>query len=269
MLDFALAQVAVRLVPGDVCVPFPNDKKLLIPPKMKGAAHFVCPGLCEFEEMCFVMHFLRPDDLFIDVGANIGAYTVLASGVAKAATIAFEPSPATYRYLVQNINLNQLDRAKSLNLALGSEEGVIQLTEGLGTENYVRPAGDPSKGVEVQVALLDKIVAHLEPCLMKVDVEGFETKVLAGATQTLQKHSLRAMIVERTGNGLRYGFDESLLHRNIQNAGFIPSAYSPPKRQLRRIPGDASGNIIYVRDFDRAEARLREAKAFEFGGLTI
>jgi hypothetical protein len=41
MLDFALVQVASRLVPGDVSVPFPNQTRLLISPKMKGAAHFI------------------------------------------------------------------------------------------------------------------------------------------------------------------------------------------------------------------------------------
>src|SRR5437879_3722358 len=76
---FCLTQLKVRLFPGDVCVPFPNGTKLMISPKMKGATHFITPGLFEFEEMSFVMHFIRPDDLFIDVGANVGAYTVLAS----------------------------------------------------------------------------------------------------------------------------------------------------------------------------------------------
>jgi hypothetical protein len=51
---------------------------------MKGAAHFIYPGVCEFEEMAFVLHYARPTDLFVDVGANIGAYTVLAAGASGA-----------------------------------------------------------------------------------------------------------------------------------------------------------------------------------------
>src|SRR5262245_49492831 len=94
---YCLAQTGVRLIPGDIGVPFPNETKLLISPRMKGATHFISPGLCEFDEMCFVAHFLRSDDLFVDVGANVGAYTVLASAVAASRTIAFEPNPGTFR----------------------------------------------------------------------------------------------------------------------------------------------------------------------------
>ena len=150
--EFCMAQVAVRLVPGDVCVAFPNQTKLLISPRMKGAAHFISPGLCEFDEMCFVAHFLRPGDLFADVGANVGAYTVLASGVAGARAVSFEPSPGTFQYLAQNVKLNDLtEKVTALNAALGRQEGKLRLTENLGTENYVCPVGADSDGVEVNV----------------------------------------------------------------------------------------------------------------------
>ena len=72
-VQFCMAQVAVRRIPGEIAVEFPNRTRLLIPPLMKGAAHFITPGLCEFEEMCFTVHFLRPGDSFVDIGANVGA----------------------------------------------------------------------------------------------------------------------------------------------------------------------------------------------------
>src|SRR6185503_10159883 len=133
-VDFCVAQAAVRRIPGEVCVAFPNDTRLLIPPLMKGAAHFITPGLCEFEEMCFVLHFLRPADIFADVGANVGAYTVLASGVAKARTVCFEPTPSTFVYLARNVALNNLQNlARPVNAAVGKSKGEIRLTETLGT----------------------------------------------------------------------------------------------------------------------------------------
>jgi hypothetical protein len=51
-------------------------------------------GLHEFSEMGFLLHLLRQNDLFVDVGANLGSYTVLASAVCQARNIAFEPVPA-------------------------------------------------------------------------------------------------------------------------------------------------------------------------------
>src|SRR3954468_21688101 len=127
MWNFLVSQVAARMVPGDTCVSFPNGTKLLISPRMKGAAHFITPGLCEFEEMSFVMHFLRPEDLFVDVGANVGAYTVLASGVAGAHAISFEPSSSSYDFLQRNVRLNAMqDRVMTYNVALGSEKGAAR-----------------------------------------------------------------------------------------------------------------------------------------------
>ena len=82
--EYGFIQVAARLVPGEVCVEFPNRTRLLVSPRMKGAAHFIAPRLNEFNDMAFVMHFLQAGELFADVGANVGAFTVLAAGVAGA-----------------------------------------------------------------------------------------------------------------------------------------------------------------------------------------
>jgi len=67
----------------------------------------------------------------VDVGANVGAYTVLASGVAGAKSISFEPSPSTFWYLARNVKLNDLEKlSEPFNLALGKEEGQMHLTKG-------------------------------------------------------------------------------------------------------------------------------------------
>ena len=269
-LDFCIAQVAVRLVPGDIAVAFPNSTRLLISPRMKGAAHFISPGLCEFDEMCFVTHFLRAGELFADIGANVGAYTVLASGVAQARTTAFEPSPTTFRYLIDNVRINGLsERATGLNAALGEKEGVLSLTDNLGTENYICPTGGSERGIQVKVMTLDRAFADASPKLMKIDVEGFETEVIAGGERVLSTKALEAMIVERGGLNMRYGYDENALHTLIRKHGFVPCSYSGLSRTLLRLPNEAEGNIIYVRDMDKAQERLRTASAFQFSGRQI
>lgn len=270
MWNFCISQVAARMVPGDTCVSFPNGTKLLISPRMKGAAHFIVPGLCEFDEMSFVMHFLRPGDLFVDVGANVGAYTVLASGVAGANTVSFEPSASSYEFLRRNVQLNgMLDKVATHNVALGSEHGVARFTEGLGTENHLSADGDLSGTREVKVEALDTMLQGLKPTLLKIDVEGFETRVLAGATQTLREPSLQAFIVERSNLGTAFGFDENKLHGEIRALSFTPTVYSPLSRSLTRLPDEALGNIIYVRDFAAAQRRLKEALPYEFGGHKV
>jgi hypothetical protein len=76
---------------------------------MTGATGNIYSGLHEFEDMGFLLHFLRPDDLFVDIGANIGSYTILASAAIGAATIAFEPVPDTHEWLRLNVAINNVD----------------------------------------------------------------------------------------------------------------------------------------------------------------
>ncbi len=73
---------------------------------MNGATGNFYTGLHEFEDMSFVLHALRSTDVFVDVGANIGSYTVLAAAVVGAQCIAFEPILETYGHLLQNVNLD-------------------------------------------------------------------------------------------------------------------------------------------------------------------
>ncbi len=266
VLEFVIAQLSARLRSGDVCVEFPNGTRLKFSPRMKGAAHYISPRLCEFEEMAFVMHFLRDEDLFVDVGANIGVYTVLASGVAHARTIAFEANPTTFETLQKNLELNALQpKAQAVNTALARAEGTLEITDELGTENFIARGGTGRRTRSVRASTLDQALSDQVPTLIKVDVEGFETEVFAGASRTLAANGLKAMIVERSNNGARYGFDETALHDRIRAAGFGPCRYLPFARKLERLDPTELGNIIYVRDVESANARLLAAAPFRLG----
>lgn len=268
MFDFCVAQIASRALPGDVCVEFPNRTRLLVPPRMKGAAHFIYPRLCEFGEMSFVIHALRDTDLFVDAGANIGAYSVLAGAVAGARVIAFEPSPSTFECLRRNILLNGLAaRASVRQTAVGRAAGTVKFTEGLGTENSVVRDGATAGAVEIRVARLDDELAGEKPFILKMDVEGFETEACAGAEKTLAEPSLQAFIIEKSGGGRRYGFDEESLHQKIRSTGFRPFEYLPLERELKPLAPTADGNLIYIRDEQLVRTRLREAKPYEIDGL--
>ena len=270
MRSFACAQLGAKLVNGDVCVAFPNNTRLLVPPQMKGAFHFIWPGVYDFEEMSFVMHFLRPEDLFIDAGANIGVFTVLASGVTGARSIAFEPGPSAYQFLARNILLNNLSAVASpRNMALGNQLGKVRFTAGLGTENHIVQGESSVESVEVEATTLDEQAKNLEPTVIKIDVEGFEHAVLAGAVNCLAKPSLQALIVERVGNADQFGGDETALHKNIRSQSFVPCTYDPLKRSLVQIPEESFGNIIYIRDMASANEKLRQAKPYQFAGRSI
>ncbi|MEI9959690.1 MAG: FkbM family methyltransferase [Limisphaerales bacterium] len=269
VMEYGFVQIAARLVPGDICVEFPNHTRLLVSPRMKGAAHYITPRLCEFEEMAFVMHFLRPDEMFVDVGANVGAFTIMAAGVAGARVVAFEASPDTYEMLRRNIQLNGFqERVKAIHAAAGRSEGTAHFSIGLGTENCVNlKSGDHS--IAVKMTTLDKELAETPPNLLKVDVEGFETEVFAGAAKILRQPGLQTIIVERNNLGARYGFDEAPLHREIQSCGFTSCNYDPFTRKLFKLNDGTAENIIYARDIASANERLRTAPAFTLGDLSV
>jgi len=268
--QYGFIQIAARLVPGEICVEFPNRTRLLIPPHMKGAAHYITPRLCEFEEMAFVMHYLRPEDLFVDAGANLGAFTILAGGVAGSRVLAFEPNPDTFGTLTRNIHLNALgERIKPVNAAVGRAAGQIRMSNGLGTENHVATDGEQSGVITVKQTTLDDELGAGAADFLKVDVEGFESEVFAGASQTLQNPRLQAMIVECNESGGRYGFDEEALHRQIRGLGFQPCRYEPFTRRITSADRQAGGNIIYLRNLEAAAARVKKAAPFQLDDLRV
>lgn len=268
--EYGFIQLATRLVPGDICLEFPNQTRILVSPRMKGAAHFIAPRLFEFEDMAFVMHFLRQGELFADVGANVGAFTVLAAGVAGAKAVCFEPSRETFEMLSRNVRLNNLsDRVRPVNAVVGRTAGSVKFSSGLGTENHVASTAEAGNSVTVPMTALDQELATNPATLIKVDVEGFETEVFGGAEGTLKNKTLQAIIVERNGSGNRYGYDEAALHEKIRHHNFQPCSYDPFKRELRPLGDGDGGNIIYVRDPAAAAKRLLAAPVFEFGALKI
>lgn len=131
-------QLSQSIYPKTVVHTFTEKTRLNVKKGMTGATGNIYTGLHEFPDMGFVLHFLRKEDVFGDVGANIGSYTILASGHVGARTIAFEPIPETFYWLKKNIKLNQLEaKVHAFNIGLGSETGVLRFTATHDTVNYV------------------------------------------------------------------------------------------------------------------------------------
>ncbi|CAI8722954.1 Methyltransferase FkbM family [Methylococcus capsulatus] len=265
-------QLGSRLLPGEVVCPFVNDACLVVRPGMTGATGNVYVGLHEFEDMAFLLHYLRPEDLFVDVGANVGSYTVLAGGGIGAACLSIEPLPQAFAALRRNIAVNEMGgRVQALNLGLASQPGVLRFTSRLDTVNHVlSKEEDHADAVEVPVRTLDEVVGDASPALLKMDVEGYETEVLAGAQRVLANPALRALILELNGSGRRYGFDEDAIRRQLRDLGFIACSYHPFERALTpRAETAVGGNTLFARDLEYVENCLRTAPAFRLLGREI
>lgn len=250
---FARWQVESRLK-REILFDWIDGARLVVRNGMTGATGNIYCGLHEFADMAFVLHFLRPDDLFIDVGANVGTYTVLASTVCGARSIAVEPDPETMNCLKKNIAINALkDRVCTIEAALGPEQRTQRFTVGLDTVNRMARPGD-TQTQAVQVRRLDDVLAGKKPTLIKLDVEGFEPEVLAGAQETLEKPSLLAIESE---------CNEPTVASRLINAGFEQVFYDPFSHRFSQTAAWHQNNALYVRNREACEARLKSARRFQ------
>lgn len=277
LIRYARWQIGSRLVPGPVAAKFVNESMLLAKPGLTGATGNIFVGLHEFEEMAFLLHLLRPSDLFVDVGANVGSYTVLASAASGANSISFEPNPETFNWLRRNIDLNGVaNKTEIYCAAVGSKEGTATFTVELGCANHIVQSTTvdetqiEKKNQVVAVLTLDGSMQGREPILLKIDVEGFETDVIKGASSLLKSSNLRCIIMELVGHGKNFGFDENAIREEVYSHGFQEFHYDPFERKLiNSAENTRSANTIFIRDLPFVEQRLESAKPFSVLNMSM
>lgn len=241
--------------------PWIEGTRLAVRSGMTGATGNIYCGLHEFADMAFVIHALRPGDLFLDIGANVGSYTVLASGVCGARSIAFEPDPGTALNLHRNVTLNDIGRLVTVHeTALGAEAGQVSFTVGRDTVNRVADS-DEGETRLVPLSRLDDIPGVLEPTVIKLDVEGYEDQVLAGAARTLASPSLMAVETEAL---------DGPIARTLESHGFHRKFYDPFARRLLDAPGTHDpSNALFVRNEDALGRRLADAPRRKIAGVMV
>lgn len=261
-------QLASRLAPGPIVVDFVSGTRLLVTPGMAGATGNIYVGLHELEPMAFVAHLLRPGDRFADVGANVGTYTVLASGVAGAATTAFEPIATTHARLVDNVRLNGLSGlVEARREGVASEVGTLRFSTDADTMNRVVGAAASGAVADVPVVTLDGALAS-EVTAIKLDVEGFEEPALRGATRLLRSPALLAVVVETLGGRSADGRPDGV-QRLLTGAGFTACSYAPLERALAACAHGVQANTLYVRDRAEVARRLAGARPLRVLGRDV
>jgi FkbM family methyltransferase len=133
----------------------------------------------DLPEMLVWRRVLRPGGLFLDVGANVGTYTIWAAELG-AEVIALEPAADTFRLLTENIALNGY-QVIAIQAAAGDRCGTARFTQGLDAINSLAPDGP----VVTKLVTVDSLIGDRRVAGMKVDVEGFEFDVLRGASAAL------------------------------------------------------------------------------------
>lgn len=251
-----------------VLYPLVENSALLVEKGMTGATGNIYTGLLEFNDMAFVLHVLRSEDLFGDVGANVGVYTILASKNAGCSVIAAEPIPGTFEKLKRNVFLNGVpEQVQLVRGGIGAEKGELSFTNTLDTVNHVlsdsEQAVEAHAGVRVPVFTLNALCEKKHPAVLKIDVEGFEWQVLQGASELLAGSVLKSIIIELNGSGGRYGYEDEKIHELLGNHGFTPYDYDPFSRSLKPLKTYGKYNTIYIRDLSWANERVGTARKFK------
>jgi FkbM family methyltransferase len=153
-------------------------------------------------EVALLRELLSGRDLFVDVGANCGLYTLIAchSGVP---VVAVEPNDLNFRRLKQNLLHNRYEKAEALNVAIGEEKGKCLLYGGGEGASLLKNWGGMASTYarEVEVETLDGLLNSrpvTDRVLIKVDVEGHELAVLAGARDLLARPVAPTWIMEHS-----------------------------------------------------------------------
>lgn len=260
--------LVVRLHRSPIAYPFVENTFLVVEQGMSSAELQIYTHLYDFREMAFLLHYMRKEeDVFVDIGANIGVYTVFAAGLAEVRVIAAEPAPGTFRKLERNVLFNGLQKNTELhNVAVGDENGYLDFTSGLDAVNHVVLNGEGKNTVKVPAVTLDHLLADKEATCLKIDVEGFEANVINGASSVLSRDSLQVVIMETNGLSDLYSFGQNYLHDKLVSFGFSPCAYDPFLRKIIILEQPDDTNTIYIKNVEAAVTRVREGRRFSVGG---
>lgn len=256
-------QISSRLLGMPVVVPYVNQTRLIVKKGMTGATgNFYC-GLHEFNDMAFVLHFLKgTDDLFVDIGANVGSYTILAAATG-ANVISLEPVRNTFEALLDNVHINRFqNQVLAINTAVGSSQGELLMTADKDTTNQAIKLEDTYQGLaeKVPVTNLDSLLKGKSiPALIKIDVEGFEGEVISGGYETFSNNQQLAVIMELNGSATRYGVNELDLHQKMLDFGYKSFCYDPIERNLTDLKGKnlESGNTLYLKKPNEVLSQLK------------
>jgi FkbM family methyltransferase len=222
------------------------------------------------------MDQFKAGDVMFDVGANVGMYSVYAGKISGARVFAFEPESQNYSELNRNIFLNELNgRVRAYNLAVSNKFEISSLflshfCPGYSHHDFGENRWDADKKLGdllvkrderleqgCTAIVIDEVIAQgffPQPQHIKVDVDGFEWKVVDGARKTLQSPALKTVLIETdykisesvkiidimTSMGWKFSYDQMRVNQHE-----AISEQEVKGRIARRAGGQ---NIIYFKD---------------------
>ncbi len=215
-------------------------------------------------EMDLLGQVIGPGQIVLDIGANIGTHTVLfAQKVGPTGTVfAFEPQRVLFQILCGNVALGSLTNVHTRQAAVGSQAGTVSVP----TLNYAGASNFGGVSLEGQtqgenVSLLTVDQLGLSAChLIKIDVEGMESDVLAGAEQTMRRHR-PIVYVENDREAKSAALIERLFALDYRLYWHLPPLFNPNNHlgeSKNLFPGIISANMLGIHRSASQDIPLRE-----------
>jgi FkbM family methyltransferase len=245
--DRFLFRLGFRLVPPpsqDTWAALPTGQRLLIPKgHIPGRTYLT--GSYEPEVTRFFLTAIGEGQVVVDIGANIGYYTLIASKLVgpSGKAYAFEPDPVHYGYLRENIRANRCSNVEAMQKAVTSGvEGEAPFwpePNGSAGSLHSRPRTPP---VVVRTISLDEFFARLgwpRVDFVKIDVEGAETEAIEGMAQVSERNPTLRMVTEFVDSSLRRsGTGPEEFFGTLGHAGFTRFLVLEENLRPLSLPGD-------------------------------
>jgi FkbM family methyltransferase len=223
--------------------------RLMMPAGLPSARRLLA-GDYEPEVSALMRSLLRSGMTFVDAGANVGYYTLLAADLVGETghVYAFEPDQDSYAYLVMNVSSNRITQATVHRKALAETPGTRAFTPSAWEGGYVSTRPTSSQSVRVETESLDHFFrgegwppVHL----IKLDVEGAEASVLAGMGEVIERNPLQLVMEFNLATIRRAGGTPDQLCRTLRGLGFQNALIVEQGRQVSLNDGLPSSGLVY------------------------
>jgi FkbM family methyltransferase len=209
----------------------------------------------EESELRYLEQKLKPGDTFIDAGANIGVFSLVASRAVGPAgkVIGFEPFPRNYEQLVKHAALNSCTNITAVNKSLGAGNGELRLYLNENDKDFGMVSGyavHHTGSVDTAMTSLDNYLHEHSfsgrITLIKIDVEGGEFPAVSGMMETLKKHRPELLIEVNPGNFHTSRYRLSDLEELLSSIGYKKN-FMGLSGEVRdeRLARDKSHNYLF------------------------
>ena len=225
-------------------VPLGDRSRILASPESTSSMRAVYASPPDAAEVAVWRRWLAPGDLFLDVGANVGLYSLLAAELG-AQVVALEPDEAARSWLEQNVALNGYS-VRVVPAAVGAEVGEVCFSVAADVYGHVVDGGvEAPESTRVPLTTVDEVLAGRYAAGVKVDVEGYERPVVEGMLSALSDARVGLLQLEwNAASQIRAGEDREPLRALLARYGY--GVYEPVRGGLVPLDGVPRGANVFA-----------------------